>query len=120
MERISFAGDWLGPDAQVSSSRLAAAFEIPAPYLNKQLQFLVKAVQAGDFDGWVQKVRGEGSPLDDPSYAGLTKPSHKVPPTTYRSVDPALFERIVEHTAAMPEKARAAGAWCPPVQEAGG
>lgn len=35
--------DWLGPDAQVSSSRLAAAFDIPAPYLNKQLQLLVKA-----------------------------------------------------------------------------
>lgn len=84
------------------------------------MQFQVKAVQSGDFDGWVQKVRGEGSPLDDPGYAGLTKPSHKVPPSTYRSVDPALFQRIVEHTAAMPEKARAAGAWCPPVQEAGG
>ena len=84
------------------------------------MQFQVKAVQAGDFDGWVQKVRGEGSPLDDPGYAALTKPTHKVPPTTYRSVDPALFERIVENTAAMPEKARAAGAWCPPVQQAGG
>jgi cytochrome o ubiquinol oxidase subunit 2 len=84
------------------------------------MQFKVNAVQAGDFDGWIQKVRGQGPALDDPGYAALTKPSHAVPPTTYRSVDPALFERIVENTAAMPEKARAAGAWCPPVQQAGG
>jgi cytochrome o ubiquinol oxidase subunit 2 len=84
------------------------------------MQFKVKAVQGADFDSWVTQVRGQGSALDDAGYAALTKPSHAVPPATYRAVDPALFERIVEHTAAIPEKARAAGAWCPPVQQAGG
>jgi hypothetical protein len=43
-----------------------------------------------------------------------------VPPTTYRSVDPKLFDRIVEKTAAMPENERAAGAWCPPAAQTGG
>jgi len=84
------------------------------------MQFKVKSVQSGEFDGWVAKVRGEGSALDDAAYGALTKPSHAVPPATYRSADPALFERIVEHTAAIPEKARAAGAWCPPVQQQAG
>jgi cytochrome o ubiquinol oxidase subunit 2 len=84
------------------------------------MQFMVKSVQSGEFDSWVAKVRGEGSALDDAGYGALTKPSHAVPPATYKSVDPALFERIVEQTAAMPEKARAAGAWCPPLQQTGG
>lgn len=35
--------DWLGPDATVTGARLAAAFELPAPYLTKQLQALVAA-----------------------------------------------------------------------------
>ena len=35
--------DWLGPDATVPAVKLAAAFELPAPYLNKQLQLLVRA-----------------------------------------------------------------------------
>ena len=71
------------------------------------MRFTVTAVPAGDFDGWVAKVRGSGSALDDPGYAELTKPSKAVPPATYRSVDPKLFERIVDQTALNPEKARA-------------
>lgn len=35
--------DWLGPEARVPAVKLAAAFELPAPYLNKQLQLLVRA-----------------------------------------------------------------------------
>jgi cytochrome o ubiquinol oxidase subunit 2 len=84
------------------------------------MQFMVKAVQAGEFDSWVAKARAGGSALDDAGYGALTKPSHAVPPAIYPSVDPGLFDRIVEQTAAMPEKERAAGAWCPPTQQAGG
>jgi cytochrome o ubiquinol oxidase subunit II len=101
-------GEYEGISAQFSGDGFA------------DMQFKVTAVQASEFDSWVAKVRGTGSALDDGGYAALTKPSHAVPPTTYPSVDPALFERIVEHTAAIPEKARAAGAWCPPAQQAGG
>ena len=84
------------------------------------MQFIVKAVPAGDFDGWVAQARGSGSVLDDPGYADLAKPSHAVPPTTYRSVDPNLFERIIDQTTGAPEKPRAGAAWCPPSQQAGG
>jgi cytochrome o ubiquinol oxidase subunit 2 len=84
------------------------------------MRFTVKAVPAADFDGWVSQVRSSGSALDIPGYAELAKPSQDVPPMTYRSVDPKLFERIVDQTALAPEKARASGAWCPPAPQAGG
>jgi len=84
------------------------------------MRFTVTAVQAGDFDGWVAKIRGSGDALDDPGYAELAKESHAVPPKTYRSVDPKLFDRIVDQTALNPEKAHAGEAWCPPVPHTGG
>jgi len=84
------------------------------------MRFVATAVPPGDFAGWVAKVQGEGAALDDPGYAQLTKPSSAVPPTTYRSVDPNLFGRIVEQTALNPEGARAGNAWCPPTAGAGG
>jgi cytochrome o ubiquinol oxidase subunit 2 len=84
-----------------------------------EMRFVVKAVPAGDFDGWVATARGAGSALDDAAYAELAKPSQAVPPTTYRAVDPKLFERIIDETTAGPEKP-AGAAWCPPTQQAGG
>ena len=50
------------------------------------------------------QVRGAGSALDDAGYAELAKPSKAVPPTTYRSVEPKLFERIIDQTVAGPAK----------------
>ena len=84
------------------------------------MRFVATAVPPGDFAGWVAKVQGQGSALDDSGYAQLTKPSRAVPPITYRSVDPNLFERIVEQTALNPEKAATGNAWCPPTAGAGG
>ncbi len=84
------------------------------------MRFAVKSVPAGDFGGWVATARGSGAVLDDAGYAELAKPSHAVPPKTYRSVDPKLFERIVNQTALAAEKARASGAWCPPASQTGG
>jgi cytochrome o ubiquinol oxidase subunit II len=84
------------------------------------MRFIVTAVSAGDFAGWVAKVRSSGAALDDPGYADLTKPSQAMPPTTYRSVDPKLFERIVDQTALDPKKASAGEAWCPPAPQKGG
>jgi cytochrome o ubiquinol oxidase subunit 2 len=85
-----------------------------------EMRFIAKAVAAGDFDAWVAQARGSASALDEGAYAALAKPSIAVPPTTYRSVEPKLFDRIIEQTAAGPGKTRAAGAWCPPSQRAGG
>src|SRR6202045_3174390 len=85
-----------------------------------EMQFIAKAVPAGDFNAWVTQVRGTGSALDDAGYAALAKPSKAVPPTTYRSVEPNLFERIIDQTVSGSEKAGAGAAWCPPTQQAGG
>jgi cytochrome o ubiquinol oxidase subunit 2 len=85
-----------------------------------RMRFIAKAVPAGDFSGWVAQVRGAGSALDDAAYAELARPSIAVPPTTYRSVAPRLFERIVDQTASGPQKAGVGAASGPAVREAGG
>jgi cytochrome o ubiquinol oxidase subunit II len=84
------------------------------------MRFVARAVPAADFAGWVAKTRASGSALDVPGYVALAKPSIAVPPTTYRAVDPTLFERIVDQTALSTEKAHASKAWCPPLRHAGG
>jgi cytochrome o ubiquinol oxidase subunit 2 len=84
-----------------------------------EMRFVVKSVPTGDFGAWLNQVRGTGSALDDTGYAELAKPSKAVPPTTYRSVGPNLFEHIIEQTVAGPGKAGTAGASSPP-HHAGG
>jgi hypothetical protein len=78
-----------------------------------EMRFVVKSVPAGDFNAWLEQVRGTGSALDDAGYAELAKPSKAVPPTTYRSVEPKLFERIIDQTVGGPRKAGIDGAWRP-------
>ena len=84
-----------------------------------EMRFVVKSVPTADFNAWLEQARGTGSALDDVAYAALAKPSKAVPPTTYHSVDPKFFERIVDETIAGPGKAGAAGASSPP-RHAGG
>ena len=69
------------------------------------MRFVVKSVPTADFNTWLAQVRGAGSPLDAAAYAELAKPSKDVPPTTYRSVEPKFFERIIDQTVAGPAKA---------------
>jgi cytochrome o ubiquinol oxidase subunit II len=83
------------------------------------MRFIAKAVPAEAFGAWVEKVRGSGSALDMAGYAALAKPSQAVPPTTYRSVEPKLFDCIVDETASGPERP-AGAAWRPPTRQAGG
>ncbi len=78
------------------------------------MRFVVKSVPAGDFDAWLEQTRGTGPGLDAASYAELAKPSRNVPPTSYRSVEPKLFERVLEQTTASP------GTTHPPMRQAGG
>jgi cytochrome o ubiquinol oxidase subunit 2 len=85
-----------------------------------EMRFIAKAVPAGDFDAWLAQARGVGSALDDAAYAELAKPSEAVPPMTYRSVEPNLFEHIIEQTVSGPGKAGTGAAWCPPAQQVGG
>jgi cytochrome o ubiquinol oxidase subunit 2 len=84
-----------------------------------EMRFVVKSVSPGDFNAWLAQARGAGSALDDAGYAELAKPSKAVPPTTYRSVDPKLFERIIDETVAGPRKAGVGGDWHPPLRRAG-
>src|SRR5215468_6923638 len=84
------------------------------------MRFIAKAVPPGDFSAWLEQARGTGSALDNAGYAELAKPSKAVPPTTYRSVEPKLFERILDQTKAGPRKASVGGAWRPPLHQAGG
>ena len=83
-----------------------------------EMRFVARAVPAADFDAWVKAARGAGSALDADAYGALARPSTAVPPATYRSVEPDLFQHIIDQTVSAPGKAGAA--WCPPVQKARG
>jgi cytochrome o ubiquinol oxidase subunit 2 len=58
------------------------------------MQFQVKSVPQADFTAWAQAARGSGQTLDQAQYAALARQSQNVPPTTYRGVDPQLFQAI--------------------------
>src|SRR6516225_1188161 len=83
------------------------------------MRFVVKSVPAGNFNAWLEQVRGSGSGLDDASYAELAKPSRDVPPTTYRAVEPKMFERIFDQTTTGSGNAGIGGP-APPTHRAGG
>jgi len=82
------------------------------------MRFVTRAVPAADFEGWVEQARGSGTALDDRGYAALAKPSKAVPPATYPSVAPGLFDRIVKETASG-HNGPLGAAWCSPVRLAG-
>jgi cytochrome o ubiquinol oxidase subunit II len=86
------------------------------------MRFVVKSVPTNDFNAWIEQVRGTGSALDAAGYAALAKPSKAVPPTTYRAVEPQLFEHIIAQTVAGPQKVGSSGVCRRPLlrQAAGG
>jgi cytochrome o ubiquinol oxidase subunit 2 len=84
-----------------------------------EMRFIAKAVPADDFNAWLAQARGTGSALDDAGYAQLAKPSKAVPATTYRSVEPKLFDRILDQTTTGSGNAGIGGP-APPTHHAGG
>ena len=58
------------------------------------MQFLVKSVPAADFAAWVAGARGAGPVLDQAAYAKLLQQSQHDPPSTFRAIDPQLFQAI--------------------------
>jgi cytochrome o ubiquinol oxidase subunit 2 len=58
------------------------------------MQFQVKSVPAAEFATWVSGVRGNGPVLDRKSYADLLQQTQRVPPSTYRAIDPKLFQAV--------------------------
>jgi cytochrome o ubiquinol oxidase subunit 2 len=59
-------------------------------------QFGVKVVSADGFNSWLDVVRESPDSLDADTYAELAKPSEKVPVKYYASVEPNLFDSIIE------------------------
>ncbi|MDB6452623.1 ubiquinol oxidase subunit II [Falsirhodobacter sp. 20TX0035] len=59
------------------------------------MRFSTYAMQPADFDGWVEKVRTEGSALDRTRYAELEKPSEAVPVMYFGNVAPDLWHAIL-------------------------
>jgi cytochrome o ubiquinol oxidase subunit 2 len=59
------------------------------------MRFELQAVPARQFDEWIAASRHTGGVLDDTAYRGLLRQSSGIPPYTYSSVQPGLFERIV-------------------------
>lgn len=61
------------------------------------MQFMMRAVPAGEFESWVAATRRGGPVLDGSAYEALARQSQNVRPFTYREADPALFNAVVNH-----------------------
>jgi cytochrome o ubiquinol oxidase subunit II len=59
------------------------------------MHFDVRALPPAQFAAWIETVRTAGPTLDPASYATLAKQSIDVTPSTFRAIEPGLFEQIV-------------------------
>ncbi|MDQ6684752.1 MAG: ubiquinol oxidase subunit II [Pseudomonadota bacterium] len=60
------------------------------------MHFVVRAVPADAYAGWLESTRGSnGSRLDAAAYASLAKQGSPVAPMTFASVEPGLFDQVV-------------------------
>jgi cytochrome o ubiquinol oxidase subunit II len=59
------------------------------------MHFDTDAVPNREFASWLSAAQAAGPELDDRAYRALLRQSSNVPPQTYRSVRPGLFEAIV-------------------------
>ena len=60
------------------------------------MHFDVRAVPAAEFAAWASAARSAGPALDTARYTALTEQSIAVPPATFGSVEPDLFQRIAQ------------------------
>jgi cytochrome o ubiquinol oxidase subunit 2 len=58
------------------------------------MQFEVKSVPASEFGTWTESVRKTGPALDRAAYENLLQQSERLPATSYRSIEPGLFEDV--------------------------
>jgi cytochrome o ubiquinol oxidase subunit 2 len=59
------------------------------------MHFALRSVSAEEFAAWAGATRGAGPALDAAGYAALARQSIKVSPSTFGSVAPDLFDRVV-------------------------
>lgn len=67
------------------------------------MRFPFHAMEDGEFDSWVAKVKAEGGELDRFAYLELAKPSENEPTRHYSAVEPHLF-RLIRDRCAEPGK----------------
>jgi cytochrome o ubiquinol oxidase subunit 2 len=67
------------------------------------MHFDTVATSRAEFDAWVRQTKTSPLTLNNASYGALAQPSSKNPVTLYASVDPDLFEGIVNHYMSMPK-----------------
>jgi cytochrome o ubiquinol oxidase subunit 2 len=100
--RLNLAADTPGQYRGMASHYSGAGFP--------GMHFVVDAVPAERFAGWVAETRQAEKALDAAAYAELGRQSSDVAPFVYGRVDPALFAGIVSRRipAAVPGQAEAA------------
>jgi cytochrome o ubiquinol oxidase subunit II len=81
--QVDQPGDYEGRSANFSGSGFS------------DMHFLLHAVPPDQFAAWVAQAKSAGPALDQKSYDELLKPSRAVPPVTYASVTPGLFNTLV-------------------------
>jgi cytochrome o ubiquinol oxidase subunit 2 len=91
------AGTYHGLSAQFSGQGFAG------------MHFEVSAVSPGAYANWVVGTRKAGPILDDAAYLALAKPSEDATPMTYRAIDPALFDAVVDNRLPVPGIATESG-----------
>ncbi|RYD30222.1 MAG: ubiquinol oxidase subunit II [Sphingomonadales bacterium] len=64
------------------------------------MNFKFHGLAQGDFDAWVEKVKTQGTALNRNAYLVLEKPSEKVPPRYFATVEQDLYQAILNMCAA--------------------
>jgi cytochrome o ubiquinol oxidase subunit II len=80
-------GDYLGLSAQFSGDGFS------------DMRFVVHALAPDDYTKWIASAKAGGNALDTTAYAALARQFGNVQAATYHSVDPKLFDAIVDETA---------------------
>ncbi len=101
------AGTYRGLSAQFSGDGFAS------------MHFDVHAVPADAYVKWVAETKANGPILDRAAYAALAQPGVPAAPSTYKSVDPDLFNLIVNQTALAAPGAAGGGQDRPPEPKKG-
>ena len=84
------------PGPSTASRRISAATVSPTCASTS------RRCRADGYAKWIADAKASGADLDRDRYAELVKPSVNVSPSAYRSVEPGLFESIVNGTAPQP------------------
>jgi len=109
--RLNLLADQPGEFAGISANFSGDGFA--------EMRFTVESVPPASFDHWVAAAKADGAVLDDAGYAALAQPSRAVPAATFGTVEPQLFDSIIQRTLSGPGTP-SGQARCAPVQQGRG